>query len=63
MSLVPFEVPDLVTVKLPPGKRQDGIRPPVTVPLEDLPSDVLDELLAEFVEAVQLKAKGKKVDG
>lgn len=63
MELCPFPIPAFVTVKLPPGKRQDGIRQPITIPLEDLPPETLNELLTEFVEAIEAlerRAKAKR---
>ena len=63
LELQPFPVPDQVTIKMPPGKREDGMKPATVVKLEDLSTDVLEALLAEFCDAVMLKAKTGKSQG
>lgn len=55
--IVPFNVPDSVTLRMPPGKRQDGIRPPVEVSLEQLDDETLASLIEEFAAAVMNKAR------
>ncbi len=57
LELVPFPVPNEVSIKMPAGKRQDGMKPLPTLALEDLSTEALEALLSEFCEAVMAKAK------
>lgn len=57
LKLQPFSVPTHVTVELPAGKRQDGIKPAPTLALSELPDEVLEALINEFVEAVMATAR------
>ncbi len=59
LELVPFPVPAEVIVKMPPGRRQDGMKPVPTLQLADLDPTVLDALLLEFTEAVY-RAAGRE---
>ena len=59
IELVPFTVPDFVSIKGTVGKREDGFKPTQTVPLKNLEISDLVELCREFRESVFLKA-GKK---
>jgi hypothetical protein len=52
LPIVPFDVPTHVTLRLPPGKREDGMRGPVVIALKDLPEETLAALIDEFVNAV-----------
>lgn len=57
LPIVPFPVPSEVTLQLPAGKREDGLRPPVTIPLEQLDDHTLAALIEEFAVAVMAKAR------
>lgn len=57
LEIVPFSVPDRVTLKMPAGKRQDGIRPPVEVMLPDLSDEQLAALIEEFAAYVMAAAR------
>ena len=57
LKLQPFLVPTHVTVELPASKRQDGIKPAPTLALSELPDEVLEALINEFVEAVMATAR------
>jgi hypothetical protein len=52
LPIVPFDVPTHVTLQLPPGKREDGMRGPVVISLRDLSEETLMALLDEFNNAV-----------
>lgn len=52
MKLVPFDVPTVVYGQMPPGRREDGIRPSPIYRLEDLPHEVVATLINEFAESV-----------
>jgi hypothetical protein len=52
LELTPFEVPTHVTVKMPPGKRQDGMTPLPKLALNELDDEVLAALIDEFAAAV-----------
>jgi len=56
MELVPFSVPEQVYVKQPPGKRQDGFKAAVGIPLKDLDAETLAGLVDEFRANVFAKA-------
>jgi hypothetical protein len=56
LPIVPFTVPDKVTLQMPAGKRQDGMRPPVELSLEQLDDETLGALIEEFAAAVMAKA-------
>jgi hypothetical protein len=59
LKLEPFPVPTNVTVIVPSsGKREDGIRPPMTVPLEMVDEQTLNTMIEEFALAV-MTAAGK----
>ncbi len=54
-----FEVPKHVTLRLPPGNREDGMRAPITIPLSQLPVETLEALIEEFATAVMAVANEK----
>ncbi len=58
LPIVPFPVPTHVTLQMPPGKRQDGMQKPITIPLADLPNEALQALIEEFAVAV-MEAAGQ----
>jgi hypothetical protein len=58
MKLKPFPIPETVIIEMPPGKREDGIKPLPTLPLSALDEETLNTLIQEFAEAV-LAAAGK----
>jgi hypothetical protein len=60
LELNPFDVPDHVTVKLPPGRREDGMQALPTIALQDIDEETLASLCDEFTEAV-FAAAGKSV--
>ena len=51
-----FDVPTHVTLRLPAGNREDGMRPPVTIPLSQLPDETLAQLIEEFAASVMIAA-------
>lgn len=57
LKLRPFEVPTHVTVELPAGRKQDGVKPAPTVALSELPDETLEALINEFAEAVMKAAR------
>lgn len=57
LELNPFQVPSRVTVKMKPGSREDGFRPPVELKLTELSPVDLDVMCEEFRTAV-FKAAG-----
>ena len=57
LKIKPFAVPEDVVLDMPPGRKQDG---PIGLPrirLQDLPDEVLDQLITEFAEAVMKAAR------
>ena len=56
LELNPFPVPTEVTIKLPPGKREDGLKSPPTIKLENLSEEALSALCEEFTAAVFVAA-------
>ena len=59
IEIKPIMIPDYVTLKRVPGKHQDGIYPATPIRIEDLPLDVLKELLDDFVSSCIAKNKGE----
>ena len=57
LPIVPFPVPEKVTLRTPPGKRQDGMKPPIEIALSDLPDEVLADLIEEFTTNVMAIAR------
>ncbi len=57
LPISPFPVPDKVTLRLPPGKRQDGMKAPIEIALADLPDEVLADLIEEFTTNVMAIAR------
>ena len=58
LEIVPFDVPSFVTLKFPPARRDDGLRQPVLIALQDLDDATLGALIEEFAAGV-LKAAGR----
>lgn len=58
LELIPFAVPHMVTVKMPPGKREDGIQAAPTIALSQLSDEALTALIEEFAATV-MKVAGK----
>lgn len=58
VELRPFLVPQFVTWPSPMRPRQDGITPPISIPLRDLDADTLSALCDEFRAGV-FKMAGK----
>ena len=56
LPIVPFTVPDEVSLQMPVGRREDGMRQPVKIKLCDLPDETLAALIEEFAAAVMEKA-------
>jgi len=52
LTLSPFPVPTSVFVQMPPGRREDGIRQAPVYRLEDLPREIVQQLLSEFAAGV-----------
>lgn len=48
LVLRPFTVPNYVTVEMPPGRREEGLKPSPTFALTQLPPEVLDQLCNQF---------------
>ena len=57
LQLQPFPVPSMVTIAMPPGKRQDGMKPAPTMALNELPDEVLEALIEEFAANVMKAAR------
>jgi hypothetical protein len=57
LPIVPFAVPEKVSLQLPPGRRQDGIRGPVEIALTDLSDETLVTLIEEFTASVMAIAR------
>lgn len=57
VHLNPWQTPNFATVIIPPGKREDGIRPAPTIAVADLDAEALDELAREWLNELYLKAK------
>jgi hypothetical protein len=61
LEILPFTVPDEVSIKMPgTGKREDGIKPAITMKLSDLEVDSLIALCEEFTNNV-FAAAGKSL--
>lgn len=60
LPITPFPIPEGVTLQLPAGKREDGIRPNPVMPLETLSDETLAELCEDFTKAV-FAAAGKEL--
>lgn len=57
LELEPFVVPTAVVVRLPTsGKREDGIQPSPTIPLNMVDEDTLNSMIEEFALAVMTAA-------
>jgi len=61
VELQPFTVPNYVTVKMPPGKREDGFREAPKYALHELDNRTLIRLCDEFKDAVLRKARADRV--
>lgn len=57
LKLRPFEVPTHVTIEMPAGKRQDGVKPLPALALSDLSDEALQALIEEFAENVMKAAR------
>lgn len=55
-----FPVPEEVTMKMAPGRRQDGIRQAPTFKLHELSDDTLAALIEEFATNVMAAARPTK---
>jgi hypothetical protein len=55
IEIQPFSVPDSVQLVLPPGNRQDGLRPTPVLRLVDLPRSTIEAMCAEFTSRVLTK--------
>ena len=60
MKIRPFQIPNFVSLEQPPGRRQDGMKAAITVPVGDLDPQTLSDLCDEFRAA--LFAKVQKPD-
>jgi hypothetical protein len=58
-KLMPFIVPNFVSVSMPAGKREDGIKTLPSLALHELEPDVLSGLCDEFRKDVFAKAMKK----
>jgi hypothetical protein len=58
LVLQPFPVPTDVTIQMPPGKREDGMKAAPTLKLSDLNEETLAALCDQFTNAV-FAAAGK----
>jgi hypothetical protein len=57
LQLQPFPVPTHVTISMPAGRKQDGIKPLPTLALTDLSDEVLSALIEEFATNVMKAAR------
>lgn len=57
LKLEPFPVPTHVTVQMPAGKRQEGMKQPPLLALSDLSDETLAALIEEFTENVMREAR------
>lgn len=48
IEIQPFDVPESVSLVLPPGLRQDGLRPTPMLRLIDLPRSTIEAMCDEF---------------
>ena len=56
MKLRPWAVPNFAALEQPVGKREDGLRPEVSIALSDLDQSALDGLVSEWLSEVYRKA-------
>lgn len=62
LRLVPFNVPEFVTVQVPTfGKREDWFQANPKIPLSELDSEALEEMIQEFALAVRSAHHGPKM--
>lgn len=52
LEIQPFPVPETARLKMPPGRREDGMRPVPELRLVDLPRSTLEAMCAEFTSRV-----------
>jgi hypothetical protein len=55
-KLKPWTVPNFATVEEPPRPRQEGFTEARTIPVSDLPKDVLREMAQDWLKALYDKA-------
>lgn len=60
LELNPFSVPNYVTVKMPPGNKQDGFREAPKFHLSELSEETLNALCEQFKKDVFEKAEKPK---
>lgn len=56
LALVPFTVPNYVSLKMPPRPKQDGVQPLPSFALSEIDAGVLSDLCDEFRVEVFRKA-------
>lgn len=53
IPILPFEIPLVVVLQTPSsGRREDGFKPSPTVPISELPREVVVQMCAEFTSRV-----------
>jgi len=57
IEIQPFPVPSHVTLVMPVGKRQDGMKQAPTLALSELTDDALEVLIEEFATNVMAAAR------
>lgn len=56
IEIIPFSVPESVTLKESPGPREDGFKPSAKIKLSTLSEETLEKLCDDFREKVFKKA-------
>lgn len=65
-KLKPFGTPNFVIIEQPPGRRQDGFKEAPSIPLRDVPEQVLLQMCEDFKQEVLRKhrsADTKQIGG
>jgi hypothetical protein len=57
LEVVPFDVPKVVYIRQEPGKREDGFKPPQSIPLHILDNHTLATMCGQLVDAIFKEAK------
>jgi hypothetical protein len=57
VELEPFKVPNFVVVKPKPHRKNEGFKDATSIPIGELPADVIYKLCEDFTAAVYAKAR------
>lgn len=58
LKLKPFGTPNFVLLDAHPGRREDGIKETSSIPLSEVPEEVLVEMCDDFKQEVLRKHRG-----